>query len=1141
MLKKYFSFILLLLALSVLLTACYIIGVLQSWKISSVFIIYISIIFVATIVYFILPAAKNWVSMNFSFFKSLLRYRFFRKESAVLAIFRRGIYTLTGKVKKKEQLPWYILTKHNNNNNIESSLMRVKSPLFKNTDKNSFYARTGIMKWWFFRNICILSISEKLLASTADKNSIKLRKKLFSLMKRNKLPDGIIIIFPVSVLMNADQQQIQQESLILKEWLDELCQSINLHVPVYLILDECTTIDGFSYWDNQLSKSGYKHDLSIYWPDGYFTEQNRNEENIEDAFSYFRKTINCIRITLMENAKTRTEQQYILNFPENMILMEKNLMFLLSMLCQKSAYHPAINLRGVCFSDTASAGDTWRYMDFLLSERLPELAKQKKEKKYKSHHKLLVTLLISLHICLFSCVYWTYRITSGSDNESPDLLADNIIKYDAIIKNKPLRYTLLLPVFYWHRYKDSEKLRHLVKFNVKPISEIITNYREEFRTASSENKKEMILSLARVLRIQDMIRDHEFNFDDVNISIPKDLRLTDIQYSVSHRISLLIERSAIVSNDGSEKVEIFRDLLNEFLLSDKHFSWLLVPPQDVPDLQITTFWPEVHNDTTLSGIWRAAGQKKISDSLDLLKTSSGDPLIARHLRQFWIKLPELRQDAWGQFILAVVTRTDNLRSSVRTTGLSEISRENTPEDLFFKHLITDLEDIPDIQAQTWLRRFRQLMYMKSISKHNRVIRFLQSSELSLRTRFFSVFSGQNELISGDTLQAWRNWQDSLYRALDEATNEIHTGDYLIRGLFYKSKDQKTNPLISTFKNLDILRRSLYSGKQDTVTEALWKLYERRAYYLLENAISRAGYWLNEQWKQRVLLPVEKKGISGDKEQEQETYQYVLKFLHGPAKGLVNLNINGAKAATFRHHSFPFNREFTDFIFSTVSPDDFFELPLARRFSREADIISLQSRLDILTDEQKKLEKQEHQLMITSAPVTIPERARVMPVGSSLKLKCSSGNSILDSFNLADSSVFVWKAGQCSEVNIDIMFPAFKVSYVITGYDAWPKFLNIFSEGEAELPASDFLPESEGILRTMKINSILARFSFKDMTGLMSAYDEWSQIQRDIETVTNEYNSLLDNDKSAFAMNKNSWLQFIPENIISHVDHDSILN
>ena len=131
------------------------------------------------------------------------------------------------------------------------------------------------------------------------------------------------------------------------------------------------------------------------------------------------------------------------------------------------------------------------------------------------------------------------------------------------------------------------------------------------------------------------------------------------------------------------------------------------------------------------------------------------------------------------------------------------------------------------------------MYMKSISKHNRVIRFLQSSELSLRTRFFSVFSGQNELISGDTLQAWRNWQDSLYRALDEATNEIHTGDYLIRGLFYKSKDQKTNPLISTFKNLDILRRSLYSGKQDTVTEALWKLYERRAYYLLENAISRA--------------------------------------------------------------------------------------------------------------------------------------------------------------------------------------------------------------------------------------------------------------------------------------------------------------
>ncbi|MIP35832.1 hypothetical protein ZF82_23275, partial [Salmonella enterica subsp. enterica] len=144
----------------------------------------------------------------------------------------------------------------------------------------------------------------------------------------------------------------------------------------------------------------------------------------------------------------------------------------------------------------------------------------------------------------------------------------------------------------------------------------------------------------------------------------------------------------------------------------------------------------------------------------------------------------------------------------------------------------------------------------SLSHKSSLIHQIQQSEMLLRMRVSSVINNNDQPLTEIQLTSWWSWLENLNSAVNEALNNEYTGHYLIRGLYFSNKDQNNpNPLAAAFDDLGKLKIYLYSDNADPTVDAIWKIYESQAYILLDNAIARAGSWLNKKWSETVLFPL----------------------------------------------------------------------------------------------------------------------------------------------------------------------------------------------------------------------------------------------------------------------------------------------
>ena len=133
-------------------------------------------------------------------------------------------------------------------------------------------------------------------------------------------------------------------------------------------------------------------------------------------------------------------------------------------------------------------------------------------------------------------------------------------------------------------------------------------------------------------------------------------------------------------------------------------------------------------------------------------------------------------------------------------------------------------------------------------------------------------------------------------------------------------------------------------------------------------------------------------------------------------------------------------------------------------------------------------------------------------------------------NFADSAVFTWYPGQCRNVNINIEFPTFSVSYVFSGDTAWTDFIKKFSLGESELLTEDFPAETKNILNVMNVKSILVRYKIDDSTAVNQAYMEWSQLKKQIDGQDELQNELIGKLLAEEKQKYTGWLSNLPKNI-----------
>lgn len=1127
MLKKTLNLCVLLVVSVLIFSVCYIIGVIKNWSDLTIIIYWVSITFTTLVL--------KWITRNIIYFFSNKKYRWVlnkyhkkNRESAIYSYQRKSLKILNKKGKSK--VPWFLLTGYTENNS--SLLNSVRQPLFHCTKKNSFTQPVRSLRWWFFHSFSILELSGRIY--TEPRLFSVVIRSLTSRISKKKPPSGMIIIIPLEQLLNPDSTTVQEIAQKYRNFTEQLSSKLQFNIPVSLIISGCDKLDGFSILENLLLKKDKKKLPGFFCSEDLFSEGDITQ-NSSLLLHSLKKGINETIFRTINDSLCDLEKNILLKLPERMMDINESLKIFLSTFCIQNAYFSTAHLYGVWLIG-AEPGKNFQnnFPDSLVFNLLqkPHILNTQPERKLKKQIIFQSAIALTIVSILGYSAYRISQLTPISSVTNSELLTQALLRHEKYFQSSPI-YLPFSPVLRMKYLQLNEKLRLHTKYQNRPVSEIVEKYKEKYQFASPQNKRDMILSLATSLITWEKMRSNsQLYILSKEPKIPEPLRLTRTESDLAYITALAVENTAIKEPEGGRKLQELRELLTELINSDPTYEWLISDYSGIPDIKLSNFWVDADPAVVLSGIWTRQGENMLYKWYTLITKAYGKRKVPEGLTSFVQHFHDSQQNNFRQFILAASsTRQYSHHRLMTSQKLTDIVQNRTPENKFFQFIEQELQEIPVTSAQDWLTDFRLFYRLHSLVRENNLIRQIKQSDLMLRTGLIYLFNSSQLPETPERLTAWWEWQDALHAAINEEMSTSSSVNLIKEAFFSENNLGKNSKLWLVFSKFEKLKSLFDTGQNDPVMDAIWDIYGQQVYQIIDNAIGWTSCWINEEWEHSVLHPLNTRPSNVSHEIMQDnTYQHIIDFLNGPAKGLMTLEPEGVQLISFKGRTIPFEPSFVHLINKVVTPDDLLDVQLQARTYDKDQLKDLQEQLTILNERLQKLESQPYKVTVNSAPVTISGSSRIKPIGTYLKLDCKTGNSELRSMNFADSAVFTWYPGQCRNVNINIEFPTFSISYIFSGDAAWDDFIKRFSLGESELLTEDFPAETKNVLNAMNIKSILVRYKIDDATAVNQAYMEWSQLKKQIDGQDELQSELIGKLLAEKKQKHIGWLSNLPKNI-----------
>lgn len=1129
MLKKTLSLILWLIISVLVLFICYIIGILQNWSLTTIIFSWISVILIALCLKWIVDYICLFISgEKYHFFSK--KYRWGERKSAIYTYHRNCLNIL--KKKKQRKMPWFILTGHTEHNN--SLLKGLQLPLFHSKGKDNFSQPIRSLRWWFFHNMSVVEVSSRIYNVPGLFNIIiKLLTLRFCIKKK---PSGLIIVFPVDKLLNDEYADVQVLAQKYRSFTEQLSSKMHYNIPVYLIISNCDSMDGFSILVDQLLQKGEYSILRYFLPSHSPLEEDINK-NTFVILSALKRRITSSICYALDGSLAEKEKLALLQLPERIMDMQKSLNTFLSNFCIPNAYFATTKFSGIWLTESMLSvhRKSGSFPDVLISEILPQIHKSNYFTDRTERKGIILKPCIALTILCYLgySAYHTSQLIPASFVAAPELLTQELLQNEQH-HQLPWIYIPFSPILKERALQISEKILKDNNIKIRPEYDIIYKYKENYMSATQQDKRDMILSLAATLVTWEKMRNHEqlINLCHDRPKIPEELKFAVIEGKHSLFTALAVERAVMEQVDGGKKIEKFRTLLTELINSDPTYAWLVSPHESIQNIELSDFFVDADHSVVLPGIWTLKGQKLLHRWYAQINEAYKGNEVPEGLSSFIQHLDEGRQDNFRKFILAANKWNKYSRFELMTSiQLTDIIHNRSSVRFFFQFIDKELQAIPTISAQNWLTHFRLFYHMYSLVHENDLMRYIKQSDLMVRMRL-SYMSQKNRFPDmSERLSAWMEFHDAINFVANEEMNTI-SSVRMVKGALLADKNlQTSNKLVQLFDKFENMKSIFIGNKNDSVMDAVLSIYEQHAYQLLNNASVQASCWIDEQWKNTVLQPLNASpGNVSHAEMQKSTYLHIIDFLNGPAKGFMVMDPEGVRLLSYKGHTISFVPDFIHFINEVVTPDDLLDVPLQQRTHDKDELADIQGQLAILNEKKQQLESQPYKVTVNTAPATISDGSRIKPTGTYLELDCDTGNSVIRSMNFADSAVFTWYPGKCHNVNINIDFPTFSVKYTFIGDSAWTDFINKFSDGEVELLKEDFPPETKTLLELMHINSILVRYKISDPTAINKAYMDWEHLKQQIEEqvrLQNDLNNkLFTNEKE----DQSGWLSRLPNNI-----------
>lgn len=1114
MFKKLACFTGWLLVLSLSLLFCFTLGLWQEWSTPAILAFWLALLIAATllwgVIYTLSKAIKD--KKDHRWFE---KYRLSRREYVLLSHWKHGASIIKRIRRQQAALPWYLLVGERCGKS--TLLASAGLPRFDGDNDDSVAGPTRTLRWWFFRELCILDLSSNFLHGAATFRAGWVR--LTQWCRRMPTPAGIIVALPVNALMSGDLCTLHNLARQQRSLIEPLVRRFGERLPLHIMVTQCDQFPGFSLWHRQLSAAQRQQPLGYSWPTPPHID-GEDELAVQPLFAALKSGMSRVRFSMARPASLSTQDNAtLLDFPEAFASLEPKLRYMLASLCEPNAYFSHVYLNSVWFSATEPLTDNHGrrasvFVHDLLTGHLGDLSRRRGNHRWYNRPRgrfvcHVVPIICALWFLLSAAVSFG-RLQPELPKLSPDALAAFMMQDEHYSPDSLLYLPFRSLLEKQHQYAESQ----LSKVPAMPhqAQKTLVEFQQLVLAAKPAQQREYILQLTHAVLVWQQMRDGAALEDlSQESSVVPALRLQSYPEALSPLAVTALERLAIQRPEGERWLQTARRLLTTLVIHDPALNWLMAPSSTLPPLQASLYWPSLPRSVALPGVWTHDGEATLSGWMKLIESAIGAP--QQVFQQARKHNPIQRQNAWKQYLIEVAANLSSLPHNTLThKQLIALGQNESQAMKFADRTLDELKDIPPEQAQPWLSTLRNLQRL-AINEHASVLvtrtsqlnnRFRQSLTAWLRGNIAKPRTDSTPLAS----LAWRQWQNARNSAVTDAVEQEKPDVLLVRGLFNPSQNSNDrNPLTGLLPALATLQEELSPQNNDASSAAVWRLYQDDARRLLGNAITQSACWLNTQWKSTVLWPLDKDSEQRDyDEQQAQSQQSVAAFLQGPAKALLINGANGPDAADYAGIQVPLSENFIRLARNAMSPEMMQSLPQRASTRLNDRRTALLAKRDALRLKQSELEKKSWKISVASLPATVPGGAKVIPTGTQITLNCLKGDQQLTSMNFAEKREFTWQPGQCASMTLSVNFPDFTADYQLHGDDAWPWFINRFTDGDVLIDSDDF-GDKAGLLKQLGIKKILARFTVSSPQEMESAWQAWNAINDDIHDLDAKISSL----------------------------------
>ncbi|SFU16354.1 type VI secretion system protein ImpL [Kosakonia arachidis] len=1093
----------------------FMLGLWQGWGTATILLLWLLVMVLTALLWHSLPEllllirgkkGRRWFT----------KYRLSRREYVLFNHWKAGAAVIKRIKRRRTHLPWYLLV--GDRCGKSTLLSSAGLPRFYGDSADSITTPTRTLRWWFFRDLCVLDLSSNFLNGTASFRQAW--SKLARWCTHIPAPGGIIIALPMSQLMASDLSQLHRLARQQRSLVEPLVRHYGERLPLYVLVTQCDTFPGFSLWQHQLSDAQRQQALGYTWSmppciDG------QDDTTLQPLFAHLHEGFSLVRLSMARpDTLSALEYNALLDFPEAFARLEPALRFTLAALCEANAYFSPVTLKSIWFCSTEPQVEnqgrrTSHFIQDLLTRHLPALSLKKSGLRWYQRSFGRTCCYTAIGVCALwlaiSASMSAMRLRSGLAELAPDKLAA-FIAADEQHATLALPWLPFTPLFSQQRH-NAETLLTRIPVTPRPARQTLEAFQLRALNASPAQQRHYILQLAvAVTHWRQMQRGAPLDTLAGSSPISDELMQNVYPSALSPLTRLALERYYIQRPHGKRWLQNAQRVLDNLVNNDLSLRWLQAPNTAFPPLHAATFWPALPDSLALDGRWTQAGEATINHWMAEIEAATGRPEpIFQPLRESW---PETRQQAWRQYLIEVTAHLspdETLPASRRQ--LIAIGQNQSPAMRFAARIVDELEAILPQQAQPWLTTLRDVQTLASAGDGTSLRQFNQQLRLSLADWFQGNTQTTAAATTQSAQQAWLDWQKSRNSAVNAAVAQEKPRDTLTHGLFTpRQQKPDANPLGALLPALATLEERASPDDIEADVAEVWRLYQDDARTLLANAMANSACWLNEQWKSSVIWPLGKNTEKRSYEEQQTlSQQLVSNFLRGPARPMLSVDSNGLSAAGFAGMTLPLTTEFSQFLRSAFTPDILQDLPQRTTTKIQDQKAALQAKVAALELQQTKLEQQVVKTTVTSLPATIAGGAQVIPTGTKLLLNCQKGDQVLSSMNFADKADFTWQPGQCRGVTLSVTFPDFVAISQINGDDAWPWFVSLFSSGETLINSSDFGDSAEWLKR-LGIKQILVRFTMTNTPPLEDAWQSWKTNADEISALTQQIRDL--NEQSA---------------------------